>query len=44
MKAVKAELGLDHPQVSSRMNLHSLSRVVEMILSYLMIGSIYPDQ
>ena len=37
----REDLGLNNPNISSKINLYSVDRVVEMILSYLMMHSLY---
>mmetsp|Transcript_36224 Transcript_36224/g.55631 ORF Transcript_36224/g.55631 Transcript_36224/m.55631 type:complete len:133 (+) Transcript_36224:2373-2771(+) len=40
----REELGLSNPDMSKKVSLYSLSRLVEMILQYLMISSLYSEQ
>jgi len=37
----REELGLSNPDMSKKVTLYSLSRLIEMILQYLMVNSLY---
>lgn len=39
----REELGINNPNITSRVNLYSLNRVLEMMLQYLMIHSVYQN-
>jgi len=43
MNRAKKELGIGDPRMSSKTNMYTISRIVEMILQHLMIRSIFDE-